>query len=202
VTKQTKRKLTPDETYVRLFNGMMDTSAWLAMSLGARCLYIEIKRQCRTDNGNNGKLFLSQRDAQKALGTSNRRFIARWYRELQHYGFIVLTRRGFFGVGNRMAAQWRLTELPCNDEPPTRDYKRWNGTPFSDPRKIKSGTPVGTIRNDASGTRVGTRSHNSGTPVGTIRRHNSGTPVSTTSRPSSTHATGGSAPQRQPKQWQ
>jgi hypothetical protein len=135
VTKYSKRKLTPEETFIKLHNGMMETPAWQAMSLGARCLYIELKRKCRTDCRNNGSVFLSQRNAQKVLG-SKRDQIARWYRELQHFGFIELTRPGFLGIeGKGVAAHWRLTELPYNGAPPTRDYERWDGSPFPEFRK-------------------------------------------------------------------
>jgi hypothetical protein len=38
--------------------------------------------------------------------------IARWFRELQFYGFIVMTKGGSLGVeGKGKAPHWRLTEL-------------------------------------------------------------------------------------------
>jgi hypothetical protein len=62
--------------------------------------------------------------------------IARWFRELQHYGFIVLAKPGFLGVeGKGQAPRWRLTELGCMKELPTRDFERWDGTPFVDQKK-------------------------------------------------------------------
>ena len=66
--------------------------------------------------------------------------MARWYRELQHYGFIVKHREGYLGVDGRACApRWRLTELGYMHEPPTKDYLRWNGRPFED-RKTDSRT--------------------------------------------------------------
>jgi len=68
----------------------------------------------RKDKGqrNNGRLFLSQRDAQEEMGCGVRDSISRWYRELQHYGFIVMTNAGGLGVdGKGKAPHWRLTEL-------------------------------------------------------------------------------------------
>ena len=69
------------------------------------------------------------------MGVSNRESIRRWYRELQHYGFIVMTNPGSLGVGGKgKAPQWRLTELetPLADaKEPTLDYKKWDGTPFN-----------------------------------------------------------------------
>ena len=64
--------------------------------------------------------YLTAREAAKQL-RSNRDSILRWFRELQHYGFIVMTNPGSLGVdGKGKAAHWRLTECPCNDEPPTK----------------------------------------------------------------------------------
>ena len=63
--------------------------------------------------------------------------IARWFNELEHYGFIVLHRHGSLGVdGKGKSPHWRLTELGVtgnassggNLEPPTSDFLRWDGT--------------------------------------------------------------------------
>ena len=99
--------------FVMVTYNVLDSAAWKAMSTGARCLYIALKRHYRTDTQNNGKIFLSQRDAMKALGRHDPNQIARWFRELQFYGFIVMTEAGALGVdGKGRAPHWRLTELP------------------------------------------------------------------------------------------
>jgi hypothetical protein len=52
-----------------------------------------------------------------------------WFRELQHYGFIVMVTPGVLGVeGKGKAPRWRLTELGYMREPPTHDFRRWMGT--------------------------------------------------------------------------
>jgi hypothetical protein len=48
---------------------MLDHAAWKACSPGARLLYISLKRFLNEKIGNNGKIYLSYRDACKALGT-------------------------------------------------------------------------------------------------------------------------------------
>jgi hypothetical protein len=59
--------------------------------------------------------------------------IARWFRELQHFGFIARTTAGYLGVnGKGKAPHWRLTELSYMTDSPTRDFARWDGTPFRD----------------------------------------------------------------------
>ena len=68
------------------------TPAWKAMSMGARELYMTLKVHHFVGfKNNNGRIFLSERKAMEEMGVSNREWIRRWYRELQHYGFIVMT---------------------------------------------------------------------------------------------------------------
>ncbi len=77
-----------------LYIDTMNTPAWQAMSHGAQMLYVALKRR---HYNNNGRIFLSQRKAAKEL-KSHHNEIARWFRELQHYGFIVMTNAGYLGV--------------------------------------------------------------------------------------------------------
>src|SRR6476469_6800786 len=78
------------------------TPAWKAMSMGARELYITLKGHHFVGvKNNNGRIFLSERKATEEMGVSNRESIRRWYRELQHYGFIVMTNPGSLGVGGK-----------------------------------------------------------------------------------------------------
>ena len=135
-----KHRLSP---FVPVLIDTLDQSAWRAMSLGARLLYIALKRHYSMRDHNNGRLFLSQRKAAQELGSHHNQ-IARWFRELQHFGFIVMQTPGFLGVeGKGQAPRWRLTELGYMNDPPTRDYAGWNGTPFRGQNKTpcrKTGT--------------------------------------------------------------
>src|SRR5258707_12133206 len=79
--------------FVPLDLEVMSSPAWQATSFGARWLYVHLKRRWSFKQRNNGRLFLSQRDAQAEIG-GNRDSISRWFRELQHYGFIVMTSAG------------------------------------------------------------------------------------------------------------
>jgi hypothetical protein len=83
--------------------GTTETPAWKALSMGARVLYLQLKRHHFPGiKNNNGKIYLSERDAVAELGASNRDSVRRWFRELQHFGFIVKTAEGSLGVdGNR-----------------------------------------------------------------------------------------------------
>jgi hypothetical protein len=84
-TRKTKNK----QPYTSLINETSDTAAWRALSHGARVLYAALKREYNPGIQArwNGRIFLSLRDAGGADGIE-RGQIARWYRELQYYGFI------------------------------------------------------------------------------------------------------------------
>jgi|SRR5215469_17303535 len=137
--------------FVPLLISTLDSAAWRAMSHGAKVLYIALKRRYSPKRHNNGRIFLSQRSAEKELRSGTDQ-ISRWFRELQHYGFIVQTRGGSLGIdGKGKAPHWRLTEIGCgynhhghDDVPgsndsgaPTRDFMRWNGAKFRDRPRVK-----------------------------------------------------------------
>jgi hypothetical protein len=115
------------------------------MSHGAKALYIALRRRYFHHDHNNGRIFLSQRTAAKEL-RSHHNQIARWFRELQHYGFIVMTQPGRLGVeGKGKAPRWRLTELGYMRDFPTQDFLRWNGVKFQPPTpksKARAGKPA------------------------------------------------------------
>jgi hypothetical protein len=133
--------------FVPVLKETLDCAAWKAMSHGARSLYIAIKRRYSNNTHNNGRLYLSQRDAAEEIGSHTNQ-IGRWFRELQHFGFIVMTSAGCLGVdGDGIAPHWRLTELGHMKEPPTRDFLRWDGKAFRDraptpPKRHKKQNPV------------------------------------------------------------
>jgi hypothetical protein len=137
--KDDKGRLPP---FVPIDKEMMDCPAWRATSFGARWLYVLLKRRWSFKQRNNGRIFLSQRNAEEEMGCYHRDSISRWFRELQHYGFIVQTDPGGLGVdGKGKAPHWRLTEAEWpggrNGNTwmlPTKDYLKWDGTPFQDDR--------------------------------------------------------------------
>ncbi len=123
--QQRKGRLPP---FVPLLRATLKTPAWRALSFGARALYTALKSNI--NDYNNGKVYLSVRDAAKELGSGQEEICA-WYRELQHYGFIVMTQHGRIGIeGKGLASHWRLTELATTTEPPTRDFLNWNGSKY------------------------------------------------------------------------
>src|SRR5262249_48464981 len=121
--------------FVPLLKETLQSAAWRAMSHGARSLYVALRGRVTNDCRNNGRIFLSTRTACAELGSSNEQLV-RWFRELQHFGFIVQTRIGYLGAdGHGKAPHWRLTDLGVRNaeggvDMPTRDFLRWDGRGF------------------------------------------------------------------------
>jgi hypothetical protein len=136
-----------DGPFAGVTNHVWLSPAWKAMSPGARLLYIALLRRYDYDAENNGRIFLSQRKAAEELGCYTDR-ITRWFRELQYYGFIVMVSAGRLGVrGRGRAPHWRLTELPCNGDPATKEFLAWNGVPFGGRKnRTPSGKPGHPVR--------------------------------------------------------
>jgi hypothetical protein len=138
MSKNDKGRLPP---FVPLLVETLGSPAWRAMSHGARSLYVALRGKYMPAIHNNGRINLSQRQASKELGGSNSCQIARWFRELQHFGFIVMTDPGCLGVdGKGRAPSWRLTELGYMKDNPTRDFLQWNGTDFVNKPRTESRT--------------------------------------------------------------
>jgi hypothetical protein len=122
--------------FVMVTHNVLDAPAWRSASMGARMLYVTLKRRWNQNRKN--LVYLSLRVAANELGTDKDQ-AARWFRELVYYGFIVMERPGCLGVsGKGKAPHYRLTE--CDTFAPkgslaptvqaTRDFDRWNEIPF------------------------------------------------------------------------
>jgi hypothetical protein len=159
--------------FVPLLKETLATAAWRATSHGARSLYVALKSRYGDNFKNNGKIYLSSRRAATELG-SNRDSVLRWFDELQYYGFIVMTNPGALGVdGKGKAPHWRLTELGYMNDPPTKDFLRWNRVTFGDSKKQnpgpKSGTTLAPKVRPPVAAKVGPPPAQSGRESGTIR---------------------------------
>jgi hypothetical protein len=153
--------------------------------LGARLLYIALIRPLSFTADNNGKIFLATRKAAEQLGTSQRRTCG-WFRELEHYGFIVLTEPGTA----MRAARWRITDvgwgkLDGKGIEPTKDYLKWDGVLFErrnpDGSHIRKHTGKGEEQNNTlRGTKVlrgGEEQNNTPTPLGEEQKYSEGAPL-------------------------
>jgi len=119
--------------FTAMFVNTMESAAWLEASHGARLLFLALKH--RYNRVTCGAVYLSTRKAAKELG-SKTESITRWFRELQYFGFIVMMTPGHLGVeGVGKAPHWRITDEWFHDEPPTRDFHKWDGTPFHEQKR-------------------------------------------------------------------
>jgi hypothetical protein len=133
-----KRKRKINGPFVAVPIAVLDAPAWRAMDHIARLLWIALRRRLRNDGLNNGKIYLSCRNAAEIIG-GNKDTIARRYAELEHYGFLRKTTEGFLGVDGRgIAPHYRFTDLAHGTHPATRDYEKWDGSIFENPPR-KSG---------------------------------------------------------------
>ncbi|MCI5040687.1 MAG: hypothetical protein MRY81_13495, partial [Donghicola eburneus] len=74
--------------FVQLTEYMQATAAWKDLKPGPRALYVELKR--RFNGSNNGEIFLSHRDAAKALNV-HPNTVGGYYQALEEHGFIRMT---------------------------------------------------------------------------------------------------------------
>jgi hypothetical protein len=124
-----------DGPFIPVLKETWECPAWRATSPLARLLYIAIKGRYSFKLRNNGRIYLSARQASKEIGFG-KTILARGFRELQYYGFIVMTSGGSLGVeGKGKAPHWRLTELGYMLDPPTRDFMRWSGEVFHEQKR-------------------------------------------------------------------
>lgn len=110
--------------HVQLPEWLQASEAWATMPPGPRALYIELKRNF--NGSNNGEIYLSHRDAAKALNV-HRNTVGSWFDMLKERGFIYLSTAphlGPSGVGK--ASKWRLEELPASDQKPaSKSFMSW-----------------------------------------------------------------------------
>jgi DNA-binding transcriptional MocR family regulator len=111
--------------HVQLPEWLQASEAWATMKPGPRALYVELKR--RFNGSNNGVIYLSHRDAAKALNV-HRNTVGGYFLELEQRGFIrlkVAPHLGPSGIGE--ASVWALEELPTQDgRPAGKAFIRWS----------------------------------------------------------------------------
>ncbi len=127
--------------FVPLLIDTLKSLAWRTSSPYARLVDIALRGRYGFKIKNNGRIYLSVRAAAEETGL-DKTTIAHAFHELQHYGFIVMTEPGCLGVNGRgKAPHWRLTELGYMGDPPTRDFRRWDGAVFQYEKKQKPVRP-------------------------------------------------------------
>lgn len=118
-------------TFVMLFDVLVTSAPWAAASGGAIKLLVHLTLLSKGNNGyghkgENGRLFLSERQAGLAIGVA-RNTASRLFAELHDLGFVRVIEAGHFQVKVRTATTWRLTfqPTPWNSQPATNEWRSW-----------------------------------------------------------------------------
>ncbi len=110
--------------FLKMENWMFDSHAYRELHSGPRTLIWEL---IRLFNGrNNGRIGLGVRSAAQRLNVSKDTASA-YLKALVEAGFIVATRSGGFNMKDptsRRATEWRLTWLPTDEGPATKEFMR------------------------------------------------------------------------------
>lgn len=125
--KQDKRGRSKKEgRFLKLDHWLMDTDAFRHASAYAQALYGHLKRRYAGPGTNNGKLYLSVREAATLLNCS-KSTAAIAFQELIELGFIRVSKPSGFSVKHRAATEYRLTEFTCDvtGELATKEFAKW-----------------------------------------------------------------------------
>lgn len=109
--------------FVQIPEWLMASEAWATMKPAPRALYVELKR--RFNGKNNGAIYLSHRDAAKALSIG-RDTAGGYFAELVDRGFLIVTRGHCLGPeGKGQSATYALTEERLDGAPASKDFLSW-----------------------------------------------------------------------------
>jgi hypothetical protein len=131
--KTTKRRR--GQFYIALEFWELECPAFAHLSADATRVYLFMRKRLNFDNGNNGAVPFSHRDAAKALNTTGRHRAGNALAELQHFGFIKRRENGRPAPYVRLASEWQLTAFECSGQPASKDFMRWEGEVFEPPFK-------------------------------------------------------------------
>ena len=122
--RQDSRGRSKTPAFVMIYKWVLKSDAWKSLTPAARVIYIELK--AIYDGKNNGYLGLSRRRAAELCRIS-KDTATRAFAELVEKGFIECVQQGSFNFKLRHAAEWRITEAPCDRtlQPPSKAFMRW-----------------------------------------------------------------------------
>jgi hypothetical protein len=109
--------------FTQLEEWFQASAAWASLKPGPRALYVELKR--RYNGYNNGRIYLSNREAAKALNI-DKGTAGSYFAKLRELGFIAVTKGHHLGPdGVGQSDHYRLTEIVCDIKPATKDFMKW-----------------------------------------------------------------------------
>src|ERR1044071_5096173 len=110
------------DRHVRLHHWLMASTAWRSLTCEARAVLVEL--YAHYDGGNNGRLFLSVREAARRTNIS-KSTAATAFAALVQRGFIRPHVKGAFSLKQRHATSWILTEFAHGGHIATKDFMPW-----------------------------------------------------------------------------
>jgi Helix-turn-helix domain len=112
--------------FIQLFRYMLDSPAYISLSLAARAALIEVTRGY--DGSNNGRIVLSARGIAERMNCC-RNTAMRALQELVEKGFIEPRTRGAYSVKFRRATEWRLNDRRCDvtGKAQSQAFLKWSG---------------------------------------------------------------------------
>lgn len=108
--------------HVQLWRSMQDSQAWQALSLPARCTWLEIMR--RFNGYNNGEIALSCREVSELCHVS-KSTASNAFTELIENGFIKVGQYSSFTCKYKKSRRWIITHYPLNKKAPTNEWRNW-----------------------------------------------------------------------------
>lgn len=118
-----------DWKHIRLERYVYESEAWDSMGFAAQILWLALTY--RHNGKNNGRIFLSYREARKKMKCGNST-IRRAFEELEDRRFIRVMKKGGFSqkhaTEGARASEYKLTHLVSDvNDPDYRAFRRWNG---------------------------------------------------------------------------
>ena len=120
-THEKRRRRLKGPPFVQMFNYVIDSPAYAALSVTARAALIEVARLY--DGANNGRLAMAARTLADRLDVS-KSTAARAMIELEDAGFVETAKIGSFRRRDRRASEYRLTFHRCDASysPPSKAF--------------------------------------------------------------------------------
>lgn len=121
---RSKYKRKGAQKHVRLYEWLLRSPAWRALTPNERAAYIELKR--RYDGFNNGRIGLGERELAMSLNIG-RDTARRALRGLIEKGFVSIATPSGFNRKDRTATEWRLAEEKCDlsGALASKDFMKW-----------------------------------------------------------------------------
>ena len=97
------------DRFVKLDFWLLRSAAWQQLSLGGRCLLVELMQ--RYNGQNNGQISMRPREAARLLAIG-KNTATKLFHDLDNLGFIRVRQQGHFDWKVRHATEWELPPVP------------------------------------------------------------------------------------------